>query len=70
MNSGFLSKYFGQNQTTICPGYFKTLKKPATFMKEPIKNQQFSGQQFDPSNFHFYWRTKVIYEDQTQSYES
>jgi hypothetical protein len=33
-------------------------------MKEPIKNQQFSGQRFDPFNFNFYWRTKVIYQNQ------
>jgi hypothetical protein len=61
MNSGFLSKYFRQNQIAIGPAYFKTLKKPAIFMKEPIKNQQFSGQLLDPFNFNFYRRTKVIY---------
>jgi hypothetical protein len=31
-----------QNQSTVGPGYFKTLKEPVVFMKTPVKNGQFS----------------------------
>ncbi len=31
-----------QNQSTVSPGYFKTLKEPMVFMKTPVKNGQFS----------------------------